>query len=133
MSQHQTKLRLFQGFWTVQDVIAHPDYLFVFGDNDVQCGKGGQAIIRGQSNAIGIPTKKYPNNYISSFYTDDELELNKSKIIAACNEIIRIAPHYTYIIMPQNGFGTGLADLQNKAPQTLQFLNNAIWYMMQII
>lgn len=33
---------------------------------------GGQAIIRGLPNTIGIPTKKYPSNLKSSFYTDDE-------------------------------------------------------------
>ena len=49
-------------FYTITDVRKHSDYLYIFGDNDVGIGKGGQAIIRDEHNAIGIPTKKEPNN-----------------------------------------------------------------------
>ena len=53
--------------------------MFVFGDNDKRTGRGkesGQAVIRDNSNALGIRTKKSPYE----FYTDKELESNKKKI-----------------------------------------------------
>ncbi len=38
---------------------AHPDWLFVFGDNMMRRGFGGQAAeARGEPNAIGIATKR---------------------------------------------------------------------------
>ena len=75
-----TKIRYFKGFWTRDDAMKHPDWLFIFGDNNLKEGFGGQAIIRGLPNALGIPTKKDPGNDITSFYNDNELESNKIKI-----------------------------------------------------
>ena len=49
------KIVTFRGFWTIEDVRNKPNYLFLFGDNDVQKGEGGQAIIRYEPNAFGIP------------------------------------------------------------------------------
>ena len=71
---------IFDGFWTVSDVKMAPDYLFIFGDNDIQKGKGGQAIIRDEPNTFGIPTKKQPNNNLNSFYYDVEYDQNIKKI-----------------------------------------------------
>ena len=103
--------------------------LFVYGDNDVHRGKKGQAIIRDLPNTIGIPTKKIPSNEIHSFYTDDELENNTIKIRKAIDEIIDLSQHYEYIIFPEDGFGTGLAQLPIKAPKTYEFLNVMIEYI----
>ena len=64
------EILIFKGFWTLENVTSKPDYLFIYGDNDVKNGKGGQAIIRDLPNTAGIPTKKYPNNNPASFYTD---------------------------------------------------------------
>ena len=63
---------IFKGFWTLEDVASKPDYLLIYGDNDVKRGHGGQAIIRDLPNTAGIPTKKYPNNNPASFYTDTD-------------------------------------------------------------
>ncbi|KKL05458.1 hypothetical protein LCGC14_2605850, partial [marine sediment metagenome] len=39
-----------------------PDTLFVFGDNMQRRGLGGQAFaMRGEPNAVGIPTKIFPS------------------------------------------------------------------------
>lgn len=114
------------GYWTVQDVINNPTYLFVFGDNDCHVGKGGQAIIRDCPNSIGIPTKKSPSNNKSAFYNDTEYSENTIKITDALNNLLAIAPAYESVIFPEDGFGTGLADLPNKAPQTFQFLEKMV-------
>lgn len=42
---------IFNGNWSVDDVRKSKDYLFVFGDNDIHSGTGGQAIIRNEPKA----------------------------------------------------------------------------------
>ncbi len=122
------KIITFDGYWTIDIVRTMPKYLFVFGDNDVKKGTGGQAIIRHEENAIGIPTKKLPNNVKTSFYTDDEYESNISKIDIAIEDIfIKVKEeNYEGIVLPIDGFGTGLAKLKDYAPRTLIYLEKKI-------
>ncbi len=49
---------VFERFWNIKDTKTYYNYIFIFGDNDMKKGKGGQAIIRDQINTHGIPTKK---------------------------------------------------------------------------
>jgi hypothetical protein len=120
------KIMLFYGFWSLNDCRESPKSLFVFGDNDVHQGVGGQAIIRTCANTIGIPTKKYPNNNIQSFYTDKTYADNCKKIYAAVSNLIKKSVEYDEIVFPENGFGTGLAKLSEKAPKTLAYLDKLI-------
>jgi len=54
----------------------NPDMVFIFGDNDERDGMGGQAgEMRGERNAIGIPTKKKPSATDDSYYTNHQLRL----------------------------------------------------------
>ena len=122
----KSKIIIFKGFWSKNDVEKHPDCLFVYGDNDAGIGKGGQAIIRDLSNTIGIPTKKYPSNHASSFYSDTEYDKNIAKIDYAIEKIIILSKKYKYVILPEDGFGTGLADLPKKAPKTFDYLVKAV-------
>ena len=117
-----------QSRWTLDSVKNNPNKLYIFGDNDVKSGKGGQAIIRDLSNAIGIPTKKYPNYKNTSYYTDDELEENKKKIDIAIKAVIEESKkeQYDTIVFPKDGFGTGLAKLPTKAPKTFEYLNERV-------
>ena len=52
-----TQIKIFKRFWNPKIVRSQPECLFIFGDNDIQKGKRGQAIIRDEPNAIGIPTR----------------------------------------------------------------------------
>lgn len=63
------RIILFKGFYDVDMCRANPDITFVFGDNTLGFGKGGQAIIRDESNAIGIPTKRKPAMTAGSFFS----------------------------------------------------------------
>lgn len=117
---------IFTRYWDINDCIQNKDSLFVFGDNDDEKGYAGQAVIRNCSNAIGIPTKKFPNNRLSSFYTDDEYDKNCKKIMNAIIKVIMTSVNYKEIVFPKNGFGVGLANLQEKAPETLKYLDNLI-------
>jgi len=51
-----------------KDLKNNPDVLYLFGDNLVQKGFGGQAKeMRGEPNAEGIPTKKLPSMEAKAF------------------------------------------------------------------
>lgn len=117
---------IYHGFWSVSKVRKHPEYLFVFGDNDTKAGKGGQAVIRDEPNAIGIPTKKFPCMKPFAFYTDEEYKENISKIDDALQSIRERMKNYTCLIIPVNGFGTGLAQLSVKSPKTFLYLKKAV-------
>ena len=104
----------------------NPNILFVFGDNDARTGFGGMAKeARGESNAIGLRTKKYPSTEESSYYTDEEFEDNKKKIDEDIELIRKQFVNYICIFIP-NGIGLGLAQLNIKAPQTYQYLQGAL-------
>jgi hypothetical protein len=123
------RITIFTTFWFRQDCEQYPKLLFVFGDNDIKKGKGGQAIIRDCKNSIGIPTKKFPNRKETSFYTDEEYEKNCQKIISSLENIIKVFSkgEYDKLVLPKDGFGTGLAKLDIKAPKTLQFLDRLLY------
>lgn len=120
------KIAIFVGNWTVYDVKEDHKSLYIFGDNNIKKGLGGQAIIRDCVNSVGIPTKKYPNNNPESFYNDDEYDNNCKNIYDSIVNIIRICKTYETIVFPKNGFGTGLADLPRKAPRTCHYLEKII-------
>jgi uncharacterized phage-like protein YoqJ len=108
---------------TRQDLHAEPDKIFLFGDNLKQAGYGGQAKeMRGEKNAAGIPTKKEPSNKEESFFTDKEFDANKKAIDQAFDKI----PPGKTIVIPRGGIGTGLARLEEKAPQTFAYLNSKL-------
>jgi hypothetical protein len=113
--------------WTSKNCKQNANALFVFGDNDLQVGALGQACIRGQPNAVGVPTKKKPlRKGKDVFYTDAELERNKQIIDKAMDEIQFRGEDYEHIYFPKDGLGTGLAELPVRAPLTYQYLCNAL-------
>ena len=104
-------------------VRANPDKIFLFGDNLEKAGFGGQAAeMRGEPNAIGIPTKRKPSMTPDSFFTDDEYEAN----IKAIDEALDVIPQGKPLVVPVAGLGTGLADLRNKAPKTFAYLESRL-------
>jgi hypothetical protein len=103
---------------------AAPDTLFVFGDNMVGRGFGGQAKeMRGEPNAVGIPTKLLPGMGYTDFFRDTDIERAKPKIEAAFVRLFAHAAHGGNIVWPEDGIGTGLAELPTRAP--------AIWKMIE--
>ena len=114
---------VYQKFIYRADLQANPEVVYLFGDNLTGEGLAGQAgEMRGEPNAIGIPTKAYPNMEPSSFFSDDDLESNKAHILAAIASI----PVNVLIICPLDGLGTGLAQLPYKAPKTNEFLSDIL-------
>jgi hypothetical protein len=114
---------------TRRDVLNNPTWLFVFGDNDIRTGYGGQAKeMRGFINSFGIRVKKHPASTQQAFYSDEEYEENTSKIREDINKIVRSVSNGVYIgvVAPSAGIGTGLAQLKERAPRTAEFLKQAL-------
>lgn len=108
---------------TREEVQNNKNVLFVFGDNLIRKGLGGQAKqMRGEPNAFGIATKKYPSNDNSAFMTDNELEDNKNVITSDVNKIISELSSGKYDSIKIPPIGIGLAKLQEKAPKTWEHL-----------
>ena len=117
----------YMDFINRETVKANPDKIFVFGDNDIREGLGGQAKeMRGESNAIGIVTKKSPQTTDDAYYTDDEFDLNKTKINIDIKNVMGEIKKGKTVVFPSNGIGTGLAKLKEKAPKTFKFLQASI-------
>jgi hypothetical protein len=115
-------VEIFNGNWTLSDIKSNPKKIFVFGDNNLRYGKGGQAIIRDLSNTIGLRTKKAPNNQLSSFYSDSDLEENKKNIIEDILTIKDLQLKGNVIVFSNGGYGTGLSKLKEHAPKTFEYL-----------
>ena len=107
---------------TVSILKNNPDKVYLFGDNLVGRGKGGQAIIRDEPNAVGIPTKKTPSMGNNAFFTDAEYDAN----IKAIDEAFAKIPKGKTIVIPEDGLGTGRARLKETAPKTFAYLENKL-------
>jgi hypothetical protein len=115
--------------WISREFVrANRDRIFLFGDNLVGQGFGGQAAaMRGEPNCVGIPTKKLPSNSENAFFTDAELEQNKAALDQVFEHLTRIstAPEQI-VVIPANGLGTGRAQLESRAPLTFAYLQNRL-------
>lgn len=104
--------------------------IYLFGDNLQGTGLGGQAKeMRGEPNAIGIPTKKKPTMEADAFFIDAEFAQNKKAIDSAFAKI----PPGKEVVIPDAGIGTGLAQLETKAPQTFKYLQDKLNQLRQPI
>tara|TARA_Y100000034_G_C6769567_1_gene343243 strand:+ start:338 stop:715 length:378 start_codon:yes stop_codon:yes gene_type:complete len=101
------------------DLRGNPEALFVFGDNIIRKGYGGQAAeMRGEPNAVGIPTKFSPTVFLSNQDID-------TWMVASQPDFLRLINHWKVggqIIWPEDNIGTGLADLPNKAPVIFEII-----------
>lgn len=106
-----------------EDIQANPDKVFVFGDNMMRQGLGGQAKeMRGEPNVIGIVTKHSPESNPESYFNDKDFDNLKKHIDADVNQIIEKIKQGKTIVFPKMGIGTGLAQLDMRAPKTFKYL-----------
>ena len=99
---------------TRDEVRANRDKIYIFGDNLLGVGHGGQAReMRGEPNTIGIPTKRSPSEFLS----DGDYYQAAPLIIAKFGAIKGHLQCGRAVVIPGAGVGTGLADLPNKAPK----------------
>jgi hypothetical protein len=96
---------------------AEPETLWVFGDNLRRAGMGGQAVIRGLPNAVGIPTKRAPSWRDWAFFTDADLARYND---ASTDAWVRLMEHVAVggeVVLPFDDLGTGRAELKRRAPR----------------
>ena len=112
--------------FTEEIVKANPNKLFVFGDNMLRYGKGGQAVIRDLPNTLGIVTKREPRTGKSAYFSDAEDEMDallqdirKLWLISRCNT-------FTHIVFPTKGLGTGRAHMKSKSPILYKMMKNKL-------
>jgi len=106
---------------------SEPATLFVFGDNLQRRGLGGQAKeMRGEPNAVGIPTKRAPSMRPDAFFSDADLF---DFAWDSDREFARLMDHMEaggLVVLPADGIGTGLADLERRAPRVWERLQMRI-------
>ena len=99
---------------------ARPHTLFVFGDNMQRRGYGGQAAaMRGEPNAVGIPTKWAPSTAPAAFFADSDWDRREVRD-AIDSAFIRLADALRAgrsVAIPADGLGTGRAELATRAPR----------------
>lgn len=96
-----------------------PEKIWVYGDNLKAFGKGGQAVIRDEPNAFGIPTKRYPSWDDWAFFSDqpDEIEAVKESL----RQLWKLAQGKV-IVFPEDGIGTGRAKMKDKSPVAYEMM-----------
>jgi len=114
-----------QKFIKRKDLRDNPDIWYVFGDNIAKEGLGGQAKeMRGEKNAIGIPTKWFPQMSMEAFFYDSQRQKFWPHMQRAFNRIIVALEHGHTVIFPKDGIGTGLSRMNETAPETFAAMQN---------
>ena len=116
-------------FITREQVRANPTALFVFGDNMRRVGLGGQAkAMRGEPNAVGVPTKWAPGMAEKDFFTDRQAD--EGLVIETIRQEFRKLTNHVIVggdvYIPADGLGTGLSQLPERAPAVLLLINALI-------
>ena len=116
---------IYQKIITRQDLRANPEVLYVFGDNELRLGLGGQAKeMRGEKNAVGIRTKHKPSNHEPDFWSDDDWSVLIGKVDDDFRPLYLHLEKGGIVVWPLDGIGTGLADLARRAPKVLNHIFN---------
>jgi len=102
---------------------ANPGTIYVFGDNLIQRGKAGQALIRDEPNAYGIPTKRLPSMASQAFFSDRKDE--QEAVHRAIADLVKLSFTHT-IVFPEAGIGTGLARMEASSPQLFKTMNKML-------
>jgi len=103
-----------------------PTTVFAFGDNMEQKGKGGQAVVRGEPNAVGIPTKWAPSTKEEAYFTDADFSEVRASIDAAVSTLRRHLLEGRSVVLPEDGVGTGLAELPKRAPKIYAYIKGQL-------
>lgn len=116
-----------------KDLRANRDTLYLFGDNLERVGLAGQAgQMRGEINAVGIPTKKKPTMEEDAFFTDADLFEFAQMIDDNFVEVFAHVHHGGSVVVPEDGLGTGLSQLPQRAPACYQYLERKLEFLEKI-
>uniref|UniRef100_A0AB74UMK2 DUF7831 domain-containing protein n=1 Tax=Caulobacter phage BL57 TaxID=3348355 RepID=A0AB74UMK2_9VIRU len=126
---------LFQHRIYREDLNRNREVLYVFGDNLVRLGMGGQAgHMRGEPNAVGVATKRAPGMHASDFFDNDPVSVD-----AQCRIIDEdMRPLFEHVrkggivIWPSEGIGTGLSELPVRSPATAAYIEQKVIALMRV-
>lgn len=119
--------------YTRDDIRANPHKLFIFGDNIVRSGYGGQAAAaRGEPNAVGVVTKRASNDRPDAYLSDDDYVNNVLTIMRDLNPALAHLAMGGIVVWPADGIGTGRAQLHVHAPLTLRFIDTLVDAIKQV-
>lgn len=108
-----------------QDLRDNRHKAFLFGDNTLGKGLGGQAKeMRGEFNAFGIPTKWIPSMNRHAFFDDSDFDLIKKYIDRILQDLKQ--SNFQIVVIPADGIGTGLARLNKTAPKIFEYLQKKL-------
>ena len=114
---------VYQDFIRREDLRRNPDWFYLFGDNEMRQGMGGQAAsMRGEPNAIGIRTKFAPNNSTAAFWHDEEYERCRALLVEDFAIVEAALKDGKTVVVPRDGLGTGLSELPTRAPRAFSFI-----------
>jgi len=119
-------------WYSLEQCKNNPDKLYVFGDNTIRKGNGGQASIRNAINSIGIATKRLPSSNKHSYFEDNYEEY---EIIAEDIEKVIVeykVGEYKTLVLPQDGLGTGLSEMPQRAPDLFNWMNGVLSEVLNI-
>lgn len=110
-----------------QDLRSNPHVLYLFGDNDMRTGYGGQAKqMRDEPNAVGIRTKRAPWTGDNAYWSDINYQDNLDKIE---EDLDRVGLHLALgkvVVVPMDGIGTGLSEMEDRCPKTFKYLQDRL-------
>lgn len=126
--------KLIRPTWvTRQDLRDNPETLYLFGDNMLRQGMGGQAgAMRGEPNAVGVPTKWAPGMNNEDFFTDAVVTspgFAQEHINRAFEQAVAHLMLGQDVAIPADGLGTGLSELPSRAPAVLKAIDDWISWL----
>ncbi|MBD8089280.1 hypothetical protein IFT48_04735 [Pseudomonas fluorescens] len=119
------RVRLVENY-SVELTKAHPNDIFIFGDNVVRKGVAhgaGQAVIRYQPNAFGIATKRAPSTEESAYFSDSEEDIQA--VEADLRALYKLSRRHT-LVFPSGGIGTGRAQMKQRSPKAWARMNQIL-------
>ena len=106
--------------------------VYLFGDNTLRKGMGGQAgAMRGEPNAIGVATKLTPTSGTNAYFSDNDLRYNVSVMAKDLRPAFSARESGLVVVIPEDGLGTGLSELPERAPKTNEVLEHLLDLLMR--
>jgi hypothetical protein len=113
---------------TRSEVQKNRGFTYIFGDNVTEKGMGGMAKqLRGEPNAVGIPTKWRPTMDWDAFFSDNPTDHRKVEHARDFMETaIQVAERRGLLIIVPSGIGQGLAQMPTRCPELYKWLCNRL-------
>ena len=120
-------MKIYKSMITRELVKSRSKDVWLFGDNLDGKGYGGMAKeIRGEPNAVGIPTKRHPSMSPDSFFMDNDYDIVVMVVEAALKHAEELAIKLGGEVIVPAGIGQGWANLPQHAPKIWKYLKGRL-------